>query len=128
MILDTNAVSSLLSGDQQIGRVIANIELYYLPLPVVGEYEFGLLALGKRNRYKSLFRRLEAFSTILLPDRETANWYATIRHELKKRGTPIPEGDLWIAALARQHDLEILSRDEHFDVIEDVRRIGWPVC
>jgi len=125
MILDTNAVSALLGGDQDLVQVLGSVRLYHIPLPVIGEYRFGLLAMGKRKRYESLFRRLEAESEVLYPNRETANWYASIRHNLKQRGRPIPEGDLWIAALARQHELEIVSRDEHFDLVKKLRRIGW---
>ena len=55
----------------------------------------------------------------------TAFHYAEIRFELKQKGTPIPANDLWIAALARQHDLPILSRDQHFDRVAGLRRIGW---
>jgi tRNA(fMet)-specific endonuclease VapC len=62
---------------------------------------------------------------VLCPDRETADWYASIRHELKSKGRPIPENDLWIAALARQESLEIVSRDPHFDRIEGVVRVDW---
>jgi hypothetical protein len=32
---------------------------------------------------------------------------------------------MWIAALALQHRLPILSRDEHFDVLPELRRITW---
>lgn len=125
MILDTNAVSSLLAGNPDLGTVLAKANRHHLPLPVIAEYQFGLLALRKRKRYQSLLRRLEADSTILFPNRETADWYATIRHDLNQRGQPIPEGDLWIAALARQHSLKIVSQDQHFDHVEKVRRIGW---
>jgi len=125
MILDTNAVSALLGGAQDLVQVLGNARPYHIPLPVIGEYRFGLLAMGMRKRYESLFRRLEAESEVLCPDRETADWYAAIRHDLKKRGRPIPEGDLWIAALARQHELKIVSRDEHFDWVKKLRRIGW---
>ena len=125
MILDTNAVSSLLAGDRHLGQVLANANRHHLPLPVIGEYLYGLSALGQRKRYLSLFRRLESECEMLLPDRETADWYASIRQDLKRRGRPIPEGDLWIAALARQHALEIVSRDEHFDLVRRIRRVGW---
>jgi predicted nucleic acid-binding protein len=94
-------------------------------LNVVAEYQYGLLALRRPRRLQSLLRRLEADSIILLPDRATADYYAAIRQELKKRGHPIPENDVWIAALARQHALEIVSRDPHFDQVPGIRRIGW---
>jgi tRNA(fMet)-specific endonuclease VapC len=45
--------------------------------------------------------------------------------ELKRAGTPIPTNDLWIAALCRQHDLPLLSRDRHFDRVPGLRRIAW---
>ena len=125
MILDTNAISALLDGDKQLRQVIDSSTKHHLPLVVLAEYLYGLQSSKRGTKLQSVLRKLEADSLLLLPDRETANWYATIRHTLKQRGRPIPEGDLWIAALARQHDLEIISRDEHFDVVAGVRRIGW---
>ncbi|MFV1967084.1 MAG: type II toxin-antitoxin system VapC family toxin [Pirellulaceae bacterium] len=125
MILDTNAVSALLAGDQQLGRVLDNVEHHHLPLIVIGEFQFGLLFSRKRKRLQSLLGRLEAESILLSPDRETADWYAQIRHDLKKQGQPIPENDLWISALARQHAMEIVSQDTHFDHVPGVRRVGW---
>ena len=55
----------------------------------------------------------------------TAEQYAEIRYELKRRGRPIPGNDLWIAALGRQHHLPLLSRDEHFDFVPKLKRIRW---
>lgn len=125
MILDTNAVSALLDGDKSLGDILAIADSHHLPLGVIAEYQFGLLASRRRHRLQSLFRRLEADSIILYPDRETADWYAAIRHELKRQGAPIPQNDVWIAALARQYTLEIVSRDPHFDQVDRLRRISW---
>ncbi len=125
MILDTNAVSALLAGDNDLGRILAGAERHQLPLPVIAEYRFGLLSVRRRRRLESLFRRLETESIVLYPDRETADLYAAIRHELKRKGRPIPENDLWIAALARQDSLAIVSRDPHFDHVDGLRRVGW---
>jgi len=58
-------------------------------------------------------------------DRGTADEYAEIRSELKRAGRPIPGNDLWIAALARQHALPLLSRDRHFDLVPGLKRVGW---
>jgi predicted nucleic acid-binding protein len=58
-------------------------------------------------------------------DRETSGHYAQIRSELKKVGKPIPSNDLWIAALARQHRLPLMSLDGHFDAVQGMKRIGW---
>ncbi len=55
----------------------------------------------------------------------TAAVYADIRLELKRAGNPIPSNDVWIAALARQHALPLLSNDTHFDRVDGVERIAF---
>ena len=56
---------------------------------------------------------------------ETARAYAEIRLQLKRSATPIPANDTWIAALARQHALPVLSNDTHFDAVAGIERIGF---
>jgi predicted nucleic acid-binding protein len=55
----------------------------------------------------------------------TAVAYATLRVELKRKGGPIPANDAWIAALALQHRMPVLSRDSHFDSVSGLRRATW---
>jgi tRNA(fMet)-specific endonuclease VapC len=55
----------------------------------------------------------------------TAETYSRVRDELRRKGRPIPENDIWIAALARQHDQAVVSRDGHFDDVPDLRRVAW---
>jgi hypothetical protein len=51
--------------------------------------------------------------------------HAELRVELKVRGRPIPGTDVWIAALARQHAMPVISRDEHFDFVPRLKRVAW---
>lgn len=55
----------------------------------------------------------------------TAIVYARLRMALRRLGRPIPANDAWIAALALQHRLPVLSRDEHFDVVASIERKSW---
>ena len=55
--------------------------------------------------------------SLLEPDERTARHYAEILVALRARGTPIPSNDLWIAALARQRRLSLLSLDSHFHAV-----------
>jgi tRNA(fMet)-specific endonuclease VapC len=57
--------------------------------------------------------------------RKTLPHYADIRQQLKQDGTPIPANDCWIAALAKEHRLPVVSRDKHFDAVKSLRRISW---
>ena len=56
---------------------------------------------------------------------ETTVPYVSLRATLKRLGRPIPANDVWIAALAVQYRLPILSQDKHFDGLSEVQRIGW---
>jgi predicted nucleic acid-binding protein len=62
---------------------------------------------------------------VLPLEQKTLPFYADVRERLKAAGTPIPANDCWIAALAKQHRLPILSQDRHFDCVKGIQRIGW---
>ncbi len=62
---------------------------------------------------------------VLAVTEETTLAYAVLRVTLKRLGRPIPAHDAWIAALALQHRLPILTRDEHFDAVPDLDRKAW---
>lgn len=63
-----------------------------------------------------------ASNVVLGCDTETAYWYGLVKEKLRQRGHPIPENDIWIASLALQYDLELVTYDAHFTGIENLRR------
>lgn len=125
MILDTNAVSALAVEDVSLIAVLGSAQRHHLPVIVLGEYEFGLAGSRHRRELEKWLEALAAESIVLTVDRETARLYAEIASGLKRAGTPIPANDVWIASLALQHDLLIVSRDTHFDAVKQVRRVKW---
>ncbi len=125
MILDTNAVSALLAGDKGLASVLAGEPRHHLPAVVVGEYRYGLLRSARRKRIQPWFDRLEQESTVLAIDERTARAYAVVREGLRAKGRPMPENDVWIAALAVQYRLPVVTRDEHFDEVDGLTRLGW---
>ena len=125
MILDTNAVSALLVGDPALGELLAADQRHHLPVVVIGEYRYGLLGSNRRDSLQRLLETLIRESFVLVVDEATAETYSHVRDELRRRGRPIPENDIWIAALARQHQQPVVSRDDHFDYVPDHRRIAW---
>ena len=125
MILDTNAVSALLAGDPALSEALAKEERHHLPVIVIGEYRYGLLRSRFRTHLQPLLETLIRESLVLGVDEKTADIYSHVRDELRRKGRPIPENDLWIAALARQHRQKVVSRDGHFDTIEALQRVTW---
>jgi predicted nucleic acid-binding protein len=124
MILDTNALSDFLRNRAEVVEIIAVAEWPCLPVIVLGEYRFGVAASRERRALLPKLDECEERFPVLGIDAGTARSYAEIKAELKIRGHLIPENDLWIAALARQHDLPILTRDAHFDAVPGLMRIS----
>lgn len=125
MIIDTNAVSEFFDGTAAVVEKVSAADALYLPVIVLGEYRFGLLGSRKRAEREPLLLEFAQKCSALPILESTAGHYAAIRHELRKAGTPIPENDIWIAALSREHNLPILSDDRHFDHVHQIRRMNW---
>jgi predicted nucleic acid-binding protein len=125
MILDTNAVSALLTGNPDLPRLLEASERHHLPVIVIGEYRYGLIRSRHRQTLAAFLDTLVRESLVLRIDEATTAHYAAVRHELRESGCPIPENDVWIAALARQHQQPVVSRDEHFDAVAGLVRHGW---
>lgn len=124
MILDTNGLSAMADGDPGVAPLLQQAIEIALPVITLGEYRYGIRQSRHRARYERWLSEVLATCRVLPVDESTAA-YADIRGELKRAGRPIPGNDLWIAALARQHSLPLLSRDRHFDLVAGLKRIHW---
>lgn len=125
MILDTNAFSAWADGDEAVASLEVGDRPLLLPGIVVGEWLYGVRGSRHRTAYERWYAQHRAAWTVLEVGEETARHYALIRAELKAAGTPIPANALWIAALCREHESSIASRDEHFDAVKGLQRIAW---
>jgi predicted nucleic acid-binding protein len=125
VILDTNALSAWLDGDPALRPHLETAQRISLSPIVLGEFRFGILGSRHRASYEQRLRLIEREFPPLPINGVTAGHYAALRRELPTKGRPIPWHDLWIAAQARQHQLAILSRDEHFDAVLNLQRISW---
>jgi predicted nucleic acid-binding protein len=125
VILDTNALSAWADGNPQVRSAFISATRLVVPSVVLGEYWFGILQSRYRERYEQWLTENLPSADLAVIGYATAREYGQIRLELKQRATPIPANDTWIAAVARQHDLPILSNDTHFDVVARIERIAF---
>jgi tRNA(fMet)-specific endonuclease VapC len=125
MILDTNTLSAFGEGNQAVREIIIDAAGPFLPVIVIGEYRFGLLGSRERDKRLAWLSELISHWTVLEISDETTFHYAELRKRLKDAATPIPSNVTWIAALARQHRLPILSNDLHFDLVRGIERVGF---
>ena len=124
LALDTNQAIAILNREDEARKIQTFTEIY-LPVPVVGELRFGALNSQKSEanleRISHLVNRCHAVGINL----DTAEIYARIRLHLKQKGRPIPENDLWIAAICVQHAIPLATADDHFSAIEELTVIDW---
>ena len=55
---------------------------------------------------------------VLACDTATAYEYGQMRNLLRQQGRPIADNDIWIAAVAMQYQLTLISRDAHFQEVD----------
>jgi tRNA(fMet)-specific endonuclease VapC len=97
----------------------------FIPSIVLGELYYGARKSARVEANVQRVDELTANSAILVCDTETAQRYGIIKNALRAKGRPLPENDIWVAALAVQHGLVLVSRDAHFNEVEDVVVETW---
>jgi predicted nucleic acid-binding protein len=125
VILDTNALSAFVDGDADLARALARAQHLALPVVVLGEFLYGIAGSRHRAAYEEWLEANLACFDVLPVTEATATAYASLRAALKQSGRPIPANDAWIAALALQHRLPVVTRDEHFDAVPGLQRRAW---
>lgn len=120
ILVDTNVVVAVFKGQPAILNRIQAAQEVYISAVSIGELIFG--ALESTNQAQNLKQADELINgSVVLPcGTDTARAYAGIKQELKHKGRPIPDNDLWIAALAVQHDLLLVTFDMHFREIDQL--------
>jgi tRNA(fMet)-specific endonuclease VapC len=112
--LDTNVAIQLLNDVPEILRWLGQFRLVVVPVPVIGELNYGARNAAKVDENLSRLGRLLERCPPLDVNAATADVYGRIRLELRRIGRPIPENDLWIAAVCIQHGVPLATHDAHF--------------
>jgi tRNA(fMet)-specific endonuclease VapC len=124
-VLDTNIIAALLKGEAGIADKIDKAIKVYIPIIVLGELYYGALYSSHVQKNIRNIQKVIARYTVLLIDEETTSSYGNIKTSLRKKGKPIPENDIWIAAIALRHNLTVITRDKHFKEIDQITIKHW---
>jgi len=122
VLLDTYRLTDAFRGEAEIVETLEQAAEVWVPFVTLAEIKAGFLGGSRASENEGLlhaFLRLPGVG-VLFADSETTDVYARLFLQLRKAGTPIPTNDLWIASLAVQHQLVLLSRDEHFAKVPQV--------
>lgn len=127
VLLDTNAYTKFLSGDERVLEVLGRAEIVYIPVVVIAELLVGFKGGTKKAENQRLLDRFLRKSTVKVLDvtAETAEIFSELYFGLKKSGNPLPINDVWIACGAVETGSIIITYDNHFRQIPGVRLWDW---
>lgn len=120
--LDTNAYSALITGNETVLDALGEANEVYLSIFVIGELYYGFTNGSKEKRNREILNNFlkKATVKIIHTTIETAEIYGRLKTNLKKKGSPVPINDLWIAAHAIETGSFLLTFDAHFKAIPEV--------
>lgn len=124
-LLDTNVIIASFAGEEGVRGGLDAADEVFLPSVAIGELYYGARKSGRPEENLTRVDELVLTSVVLACDSETARRYGEIKDALRIKGRPLPENDIWIAALARQHDLTLVTRDTHFEQIDSLNMTTW---
>ena len=120
--LDTNIAIDILNGKEDVIRKYEKYTVLYLPVTAVcGELLFGAANSGNSKQNLMKYRGFISSCTVLNINTSIAERYAIIRKELKDKGTPVPENDIWIAATCMVYEISLVTDDKHFNNIKGLQ-------
>ena len=124
VLIDTNRYRDFCEGREETVDLVQRARSIFLPFVVLAELRAGFLCgtLARRNEQSLTLFLNSPRVRVLLAEEDTTHHFARIFAQLRLQGTPIPVNDIWIAALAVQHDLLLHSRDTHFDCLPQLAR------
>jgi len=120
ILVDTNAYAAFKRNDPVALEVMRSSEYIGVNTVVLGELYSGFKGGSRENRNrKELAQFLDSprVETVMI-DEETAEFYAKIFWDLKRKGEPVPSNDMWVAASAMRHGLALFTFDDHFKNID----------
>jgi len=124
-LLDTNITIAFLSGEHAIVNQVDEVDAYFVSSIIVGEMFYG--ASYSANVDENI-QRIESFledAELVSCDEGTSRRYGEIKASLRRKGRPIPDNDIWIAASAKQHSLTLVTRDAHFEEVDGLTLTRW---
>lgn len=124
-LLDSNIIIALLEGDEMLLSNLDQAPEVFIPAVALGELFFGAAKSGRSSENAAKVERFAAGRAIVPCDLDVARQYGRLKQRLRSKGRPLPENDIWIAAAAIHHGMVLVTRDRHFQEIEDLSTADW---
>ena len=119
MVIDTSAYSALKKGSKEVQAVFAGADIIVVPVVVIGELRYGFVNGTQIDQNEETLQRFLATEGIRSADvsMDTTMFYAELYRHAQRNGKALSFNDLWIAALAKQLYMPLLTLDKDFEVL-----------
>lgn len=126
LVLDTNIYCDFAEGLPDAVDAIATYgQSIFIPSVVIGELFFGFMKGSRQQFNEKKLRQVVSRLKIEILDVNTdvARKYAMIYLSLQERGIKIPINDVWIAACCMEVGGILLTRDKHFELVDQIEAV-----
>ena len=126
ILIDSNRFIDFCAREMEVVDAFEQAALVVVPFIVLAEIRVGAQSIKRGDAQVRILGELlqQPGVRVVHSSDSTTHHYAALYARLRKAGTPIPTNDLWIAALAIEHELVLYSRDAHFDLIPSIPRLA----
>ncbi len=126
IVLDTNIYCDFAEGIPDAVDAMATYgEYIFIPSIVIGELSFGFMKGSRQQINEKKLQQIVSRLRIEIIDvnKNVARRYAIIYLSLVKKGAKIPINDVWIAACCMEVGGTLLTRDKHFEFVDQIESI-----
>ncbi len=125
VLLDSSIVIRHFRDAHSVAAKLAAYEKIYLPGPALAELYYGAFRSERTQQHLDQIEHFLIAAEVIPIDQDTCIHYGKIAAQLARKGTPIPQNDIWMAALAIQCDLPLATTDRHFELVESLTVLFW---
>lgn len=120
ILIDTNTYSDAMRGVRPVTALLQRADDILLCPVVVGELLAGFRRGTREEANRELLWRFLASPRVRAVgmSQDTSEFYATVLDGVRRKGTPIPTNDIWIAACAMEHGARLATGDSHFQKVD----------
>ncbi|RMD64855.1 type II toxin-antitoxin system VapC family toxin [Candidatus Parcubacteria bacterium] len=124
-LLDTSVIIALFADDAAVKENLEQAGEIFIPCIAIGELYYGAWKSARTQENLTRIDEFAADNVVLECNSKTARCYGEIKNALRAKGRPIPENDIWIAAIALQHDVTVATQDTPFSAIANLKVAIW---
>ena len=128
-LLDTNHAAALVTlGHPLRQRVLLHLQAgdtFAITVPVVAETLYGIGLLPRATQNLAEWAKLRPSLACYIPDEADAENAAALQRSLRRQGLQLETVDALIAVVALRYDLVLLTSDNDFAPVPNLKRENW---